>query len=390
MNQLFALTRHRKLFQTLVLGACILGLCSFAAAKQPTIITFDPPGSVYTSVDDINPSGTIVGWYLDANYVVHGFWRTPDGKITSYDAPCAGKNSPQGTELTSINPSGTIGGTCLDSNNIFHGFLLTKQGKYTVVDAPDAGTGHGQGTQLWNINESGDAAGMYINTGDNLQGTEVWRGFFRAADGVITEFDAPGAGTGPGQGTDLAGADGLNASGAVTGASIDATNVYHGFVRSRNGDFTLFDPPGSADTFQSGINAGGDVSGSYIDSDGVNHGYIRAKQGRFTDINVPGAGTGSGQGTVADSIADGGAVAGYYVDAENVSHGFTRAPSGKITTFDAPGAGTSAGQGTGFLSANNPSGAVAGTYVDSNYVSHGFLRPQCDDDSESVAGPSLQ
>ena len=43
MNQFFALTRHRKLLKTLVLGACILGLCSFAAAKQPTIITFDPP-----------------------------------------------------------------------------------------------------------------------------------------------------------------------------------------------------------------------------------------------------------------------------------------------------------------------------------------------------------
>ena len=159
---------------------------------------------------------------------------------------------------------------------------------------------------------------MYINTGDNIQGTQVWRAFFRSADGVITEFDAPGAGTGPGQGTDLCTNDCLNAAGATPGASIDATNVYHGFIRSKDGDFTLFDPPGSANTQESGMSAGGDVSGFYTDSDGVNHGYIRDKQGHFTDINVPGAGTGTGQGTVVDSIAGGGITEGYYVDANNV------------------------------------------------------------------------
>ncbi len=388
MNQLFALTRHPKPFKALAICACILGFSIFAGAGQPTIVTFDPPGSVYTVVDQINQWGTVVGWYLDASYQYHGFRRTPDGKITSYDAPGAGAGPFQGTAIYSINAFGVMGGTSNDSRNVLHGFLLTPQGKYKIFDVPNAGTGTGQGTELWNINDLGDAAGGFINTGDAFQSTEVWHGYVRAADGAVTEYDAPGAGTGPGQGTDLCTDDCLNASGAVAGASIDATNVYHGFVRSKDGDFTAFDPPGSADTFEAGISEGGDVVGAFVDGNGVYHGYARDRDGRITQFDVPGAGTGSGQGTLGNSIADGGAVAGNYVDAANVSHGFTRAPNGRITTFDAPGAGKGAGQGTAGYT-NNVWGMVGGYYIDGNNVPHGFLWIPCDDDSESVAEPAL-
>ena len=55
--------------------------------------------------------------------------------------------------------------------------------------------GPGQGTRAGNINPSKAIAGRYIDASD------VSHGFLRAADGTITTFDAPGAGTGPGQGT---------------------------------------------------------------------------------------------------------------------------------------------------------------------------------------------
>ena len=49
------------------------------------------------------------------------------------------------------------------------------------------------------------------------------------AQGQFTTFDAPGAGTSPGQGT-LAAA--INAAGTVSGMYWDANYVTHGFVRA--------------------------------------------------------------------------------------------------------------------------------------------------------------
>jgi hypothetical protein len=47
--------------------------------------------------------------------------------------------------------------------------------------------------------------------------------------GTTTTFDAPGAGTGAGQGT-LPLLD--NAEGAITGYDIDANGAFHGFLRN--------------------------------------------------------------------------------------------------------------------------------------------------------------
>src|SRR5436190_1619406 len=73
--------------------------------------------------------------------------------------------------------------------------LIGPQPTITTFDAPGAGTGPGQGTRASNINPSEAVAGRYIDPSD------VSHGFLRAPDGTITTFDAPNAGTGPGQGT---------------------------------------------------------------------------------------------------------------------------------------------------------------------------------------------
>jgi hypothetical protein len=57
----------------------------------------------------------------------------------------------------------------------------------------------------------------------------VAHGFLRLSGGTITTFDAPGAGTGPGQGTFSIG---NNPSGAITGYYVDGSNVNHGFLRN--------------------------------------------------------------------------------------------------------------------------------------------------------------
>ena len=52
-----------------------------------------------------------------------------------------------------------------------------------------------QGTLPWGINTNGAITGWYV---DNAN---VNHGFVRDKHGVLTEFDVPGAGTGPFQGT---------------------------------------------------------------------------------------------------------------------------------------------------------------------------------------------
>src|SRR4029077_18662990 len=73
--------------------------------------------------------------------------------------------------------------------------FLRPQSTIITFDAPGAGTGPFQGTQPIAINPSGVIAGVY---GD---ASTVNHGFVRDEDGAITTFDVPGGGTGPHQGT---------------------------------------------------------------------------------------------------------------------------------------------------------------------------------------------
>src|SRR6476646_3849753 len=136
---------------------------------------------------------------------------------------------------------------------------------------------------------------------------------------TITTFDAPGAGTGPFQGTS---ALDIDPSGRPIGFFRDANNVRHGFTRSNDGTFTIFD--------------------------------------------APGAGTAAVQGTRAYATNSSGSITGHFTDSNNVAHGYVRSNQGVITVFDAPGAGTGAGQGTfPFNSPNliNPNGTITGWYT---------------------------
>ena len=56
-------------------------------------------------------------------------------------------------------------------------------------------------------------------------------------------FVAPGAGTGPYQGTFVAG---IYVEGALAGWYVDAQGVPHGFLRTKDGDITTFDAPGAS------------------------------------------------------------------------------------------------------------------------------------------------
>ena len=90
--------------------------------------------------------------------------------------------------------------------------------------------------------------------------------------------------------------------------TLTRTIVSHGFVMDRRtGTFTTFDAPGagtgpSQGTYPFGINAAGAISGWYVDASDVNHGFVRDRHGAIVEFDVPGAGTGPFQGPNVYSI----------------------------------------------------------------------------------------
>jgi uncharacterized membrane protein len=212
-----------------------LVLSANANERKTAIITFDVPGAQGTFAYAISPQGAITGDYVDSGGVSHGFVRARDGTFITFDAPGAGTAPGQGTDAFSINPAGTITGYYNDANLLAHGFVRARNGAITAFDAPGASQ-----TFASNINPSGAIAGDYLDA------SNVYHGFVRAPNGAITTFDAPDAGTGFLQGTLTTTATGLNPAGAVTGYYLDASNVYHGFVRAPNGAITTFEAPGAS------------------------------------------------------------------------------------------------------------------------------------------------
>ena len=140
----------------------------------------------------------------------------------------------------------------------------------------------------------------------------------RRADGKIATFDGPGTGV---QAT-----LGLSTTwrGATVGTYLDASNLYHGFLRWPNGKITTVDVPGAGTgayegTFPEAMNDEGMIAGNYTDTKGASHGFVLTRDGRITKFDAPGAGTGSGQGTVPYYVGETGAVTGFFIDSSGVS-----------------------------------------------------------------------
>jgi hypothetical protein len=118
-----------------------------------------------TYPESINLDGTITGYFFDANWVGHGFLRTRDGTITTFDAPGAGADpgDGEGTFPVSINADGTVAGYLQDTKWLTHGFSRSPDGKFTRFDVPGEGTTPGtwEGTYTWDINREGAITGGY-------------------------------------------------------------------------------------------------------------------------------------------------------------------------------------------------------------------------------------
>jgi hypothetical protein len=162
---------------------------------------------------------------------------------------------------------------------------------------------------------------------------------------------------------------GPNPQGTSVGTYTDTSGVIHGFVLTKKGVLTSFDPPGSTLTTPGFISPQGDIVGVYVDSGGVSHGFILSG-GKYANIDFPGA-----TGTALSGLNPSGEIAGFtcsdpacgLTGAFNISHSFVRSKTGVFTSFDPPGAISSN------ASAVNPSGEVVGAYTDNAGNGHGYI-----------------
>jgi hypothetical protein len=231
-------------------------------------------------------------------------------------------------------------------------------------DAPNSGTGAFQGTESLGINFFG------ATVGDVTYNDNTTHGYIRTPDGRFDVFDAPESDPLLGGTYPLS----INFLGAVTGSALDTNGVSHGFVRTRNGNLTQFDDANAGSIANQGqgtspvsINDWGVIAGTYTDAAGATHGFVRSEDGKMKTIDVPGS-----TGTFINAINNFGMTSGFYSDASFQGHGFLRAPHGEFTFFDPPtdAAGTIGTYGA-FVT---DLGAVAGYYIDGNFVSHAYLR----------------
>ena len=309
-------------------------------------ITFDPPGSTSTAPSGITPAGVITGYYTDKSGATHGFLRTLGGAITTFDPPGSSYTQP-----TAITPAGAVVGAYCDAPTCSFptankGFLRTPSGTFTTFSPPPGSfiyaAIYNPGGPPPGVNPAGVIAGTYIFT----PFTE--HGFLRTPDGTFTTFDPPGS--------IFTEVTAINQAGVIIG---DFNNgvASHAFLRTPDGTITTFDqPPFTGDTLAFAINPAGVISGA-----GDGGPFLRYPNGTFITYEIARAFFVS-----PISLNPAGAVTGFFADPSGI-HGFLRTPDGTITTLDAPDSTSTEAYEI------NPAGLIIGSFNDTDGVRHGFL-----------------
>lgn len=321
-----------------------------------------------TRLVGINESGNGSGYYLNKNDgTFHGFLRVGN------DFPIDIQVGSNDTFEALMNDKNETFGSYIDSNGgLEKAWVRTKNGDVMPVEIPDA-TGGSIGQF---INNNGVLVGAY------LDGNGAYHCFARTRKGVITELpDAPNSGAGDQQGSQCIGNNNRGDIGDIAGGTIDSNNHMIAFIRHVNdGSYEEFEAPNAGDgewqgTIGAEIDEHGRTYGQVVDSKDVMHGFIRDKNGKFTIVNAPDAGTGPGQGTVSVEHCGAGWCIGEYIDSNDVSHGYYCTDyckkRGEIVEFDPPGVGDA---GTYVVISSNKAHQITGTFKDENAIRHGFVR----------------
>ena len=115
-------------------------------------ITF--PGAVTTYGDFVNAAGAVVGSYVDADGMPHGFIRHPDGSFTTIDLP--EMPNLEFLFVNTITDVGVIGFRAKAENDILRSYILLPDGTLYEVRLPGSVS-----TVVRNVNQDGSIIGYY-------------------------------------------------------------------------------------------------------------------------------------------------------------------------------------------------------------------------------------
>ena len=192
-----------------------------------------------TYPDAFDAAGDISGAFTDSNNVGHGFVLPANGAMVTYDAPevnaaaslsartggravaLASRAGNSGSLLIGRKNSSSLLGKIMSSMGNSGGIANASSGLLALGSSLPFATASFGNLLVNSVNASGEIVGLYTN------GDAVIHSYLRAANGAITTFDAPNAGTGAKQGT---GGLAINASGTIVGGYADTNSVIHGFV----------------------------------------------------------------------------------------------------------------------------------------------------------------
>lgn len=254
-------------------------------------VSIDYPGAIFTTLQSITSSGTILGRYLDEDGHLHGFRLSKSTFTMVPDLQGAIESAPN-----RLNAQGTIVGTYRNEDNSEHAYVLSR-GTVTKIDFPDPSislTG-------WGISSRGDVVGVKFVEGDFLSGHG-----YRFSHDAFTLFDVPDAtGTFP---------TAIASNGSIVGTYLDDSG-FHGFLFA-GGQFSTIDFPNSTYDWVNDISSRGETVGTYWDQAGVPHGFVYSS-GAFKSLDPPGSTSTQSLGINAQ-----GDVVGTYVSADGTYHGF--------------------------------------------------------------------
>lgn len=230
----------------------------------------DPSATGGTFPQDVNDSGEIVGYYVDAQGS-HGFtysngnFATASGNVITAEGvnnagQVVGSTSSDNVHPYDINNTSQVVGTFTDSHNAMQSFF-SAGANTTQLSFPGASSTAARG-----LNDQGQVVGFWNGTDNAFPGLTIAHGFVYE-NGVWSVLDAS-AGTG---GTF---AGGINNSDLIVGYYLDKQGASHGFTFDQpTGTFTSVDMQGAANTYLYGINNLGEMVGSFVDGNGQTYGF---------------------------------------------------------------------------------------------------------------------
>ena len=254
--------------------------------EAPNAATGSEQGTIVTGID---AAGDVIGAYTDSNNMIHGYVRSAStGSITVIDAPGAGTATYQGTYPDAIDAAGDISGSFTDANNVVHGFVLPAHGTITSYDAPgsitsDALLRAGSGRLNSKLRELGKSYSLSLKA--RRSNSPLMK--LRSTLARVGTPNAEGGGLLNGSGANPSGTasygnlilNGVNASGEIVGLFTDGDYVFHAFLRAANGAITVYDAPNAGTSSEQGtgglaINPSGTIAGTYEDANSVLHGFV--------------------------------------------------------------------------------------------------------------------